>query len=646
MRTMKRLAGAALAAVSIAVAGDAGAATPLEAYRPRPNVTNMTISPDGSRIAAVVDGAAGRTLVIRDAATGKPIQALGLPDLVVQSLTWLGSDQIVMTTAKTGKSVIWFDDHVKFLVPSLLDLKSGRVTRLLQNEPQALDVIWSTPMVARDAKGRPRLIMEGDSLPDGYDRKTVFGFSGLDSARIATGDEYTRDFAVSPTGEVVGKINFVHKTGEWRILTGHGAFALKPVLNGVDPVQPPFFEGVSADGKSVFVGQYPNDQFVRRQIDLDTGQVTPLDGELGRGDAILDHGTHAVIGVYESGLEGGTYHFLDPADVSLWSAVQKGFAGAIVSWVDASTDRKRLLVEVDGGGFGDSYYLIDRATGQAKWLGDLRTGVGPKEISSVRTIKYKAADGLSIDAYLTLPNGRDPKGLPLIVMPHGGPFARDYPGFDWWPQALASRGYAVLQPQFRGSDDLGAELLHAGFGELGRKMQTDLSDGVAELARQGLADPRRVAIVGASYGGYAALAGVTLQAGVYRCAVSIAGLSDVKAWLKDLRSFNDGDSRTPSSRYWKQFLGVKSDDDPALDDISPELHASNASAPVLLIHGDEDTRVPMEHSLRMQAALNKAGKPVELVVLKGEDHNLQHTGTSAEMLNAQVKFLETCNPPG
>ena len=207
MRTMKRLAGAALAAVSIAVAGDAGAATPLEAYRPRPNVTNMTISPDGSRIAAVVDGAAGRTLVIRDAATGKPIQALGLPDLVVQSLTWLGSDQIVMTTAKTGKSVIWFDDHVKFLVPSLLDLKSGRVTRLLQNEPQALDVIWSTPMVARDAKGRPRLIMEGDSLPDGYDRKTVFGFSGLDSARIATGDEYTRDFAVSPTGEVVGKIN-------------------------------------------------------------------------------------------------------------------------------------------------------------------------------------------------------------------------------------------------------------------------------------------------------------------------------------------------------------------------------------------------------------------------------------------------------
>jgi len=646
MRKMKRLAGAALAAVSMAVAGSAGAAAPLEAYRPRPNVTNMTISSDGSRIAAVVDSASGRKLVIRDAETGKPIQALGLPDLVVQSLTWLGSDQIVMTTAKTGNSVIWFDDHVKFLVPSLLDLRSGRVTRLLQNEPQALDVIWSPPMVARDQKGRPRLIMEGDSLPDGRDRKTVFGFSGLDSARIATGDEETIDFAISPSGQVVGKINFVHKTGEWRVFTGHGPFALKAVLNGFDTVQPPFFEGVSADGKSVFLGQYPNDEFVRRQIDIDAGQVTSLDGDMGAGDAVHEHGTHAVIGVYESGLEGGSYHFLDPADASLWTAVEKGFPGAIVSWVDASQDRKRLIVEVDGGGFGDSFYLIDRTTGQAKWLGDVRTGIGPKEISSVKTIHYKAADGLNIDGYLTLPSGRDAKGLPLIVMPHGGPFARDEPGFDWWSQALASRGYAVLQPQFRGSEGLGVELLHAGFGQLGRKMQSDLSDGVADLARQGVIDPKRVAIVGASYGGYAALAGVTLQSGVYRCAVSVSGLSDVRTWLKDLRAMNNGDSRTPSSRYWKEFLGVKGDEDPALDAISPELHAAQASAPVLLIHGDQDTRVSIAHSQRMEVALRKAGKPVEFVTLKGEDHNLQHTETSAEFLNAQVKFLETCNPPG
>ena len=132
----------------------------------------------------------------------------------------------------------------------------------------------------------------------------------------------------------------------------------------------------------------------------------------------------------------------------------------------------------------------------------------------MKWIDYRAADGRTIHAYLTLPLNREAKNLPLIVLPHGGPHSRDEPGFDWISQSLASRGYVVLQPQFRGSDGFGYDLLSAGFGEFGRKMQTDLSDGVRALAAQGLIDSRRVCIVGASYGGYAALAGATLE---YRC---------------------------------------------------------------------------------------------------------------------------------
>src|SRR5262249_22277991 len=148
-----------------------------------------------------------------------------------------------------------------------------------------------------------------------------------------------------------------------------------------------------------------------------------------------------------------------------------------------------------------------------------------------KRITYEAADGMKIPAYLTLPAGRPASKLPLVVLPHGGPASRDTADFDWWAQAIAAQGYAVLKPNYRGST-IRQEVLSCGYGQWGRKMQTDLSDGVRYLAKQGVIDPARVCIVGASYGGYAALAGVTIDPGVYRCAVSVAGLSDLKLMLK------------------------------------------------------------------------------------------------------------------
>src|SRR5262249_17617919 len=164
--------------------------------------------------------------------------------------------------------------------------------------------------------------------------------------------------------------------------------------------------------------------------------------------------------------------------------------------------------------------VVDLASHQATPIGQTYAGITPNDVADVSIASYRAKDGLKIDAFLTLPTGREPKNLPLIVLPHGGPAARDAAGFDWWAQALASRGSAVPQPEFRGFGDLGWKMEAAGFGEWGRKMQSDLSDGVRALAAAGLIDPKRVCIVGGSYGGYAALAGVTMEQGVYRCAVS------------------------------------------------------------------------------------------------------------------------------
>jgi dipeptidyl aminopeptidase/acylaminoacyl peptidase len=207
---------------------------------------------------------------------------------------------------------------------------------------------------------------------------------------------------------------------------------------------------------------------------------------------------------------------------------------------------------------------------------------------------------------------------------------------------MASRGYAVLQPNYRGSDGLGDALLEAGYGQWGRKMQTDLSDGVRDLAAKGIIDPKRVCIVGASYGGYAALAGAALDPGVYRCAVSVAGPADLRRFV----DWSKGYRGRAAYRYWTRFMGAEDSRDAVLAQISPAAHADRVAVPVLLIHGKDDTVVPLEQSQLMADALRKAGKPVELVVQPGADHWLSRGDTRLQTLQATMAFVEKNNPPG
>jgi dipeptidyl aminopeptidase/acylaminoacyl peptidase len=200
----------------------------------------------------------------------------------------------------------------------------------------------------------------------------------------------------------------------------------------------------------------------------------------------------------------------------------------------------------------------------------------------------------------------------------------------------------VLQPNFRGSTVSDAHVA-AGYGEWGRKMQTDLSDGVRYLAGEGLIDPARVCIVGASYGGYAALAGVSLQRGIYRCAVAVAGLSDLQWVVKTSAGLRlNTNVRT---RYGERWLGVSDVGDPSIDERSPLRHADAVTVPVLLIHGRDDTVVRYDQSRRMADALERLHKPVEMVDLQSEDHWLSRSETRLQMLAATVAFLKANNPP-
>jgi dipeptidyl aminopeptidase/acylaminoacyl peptidase len=335
------------------------------------------------------------------------------------------------------------------------------------------------------------------------------------------------------------------------------------------------------------------------------------------------------------------YVFFDADMQARWQSIINAFAGERVRYASSSADFMKFVVRVDGPHDGYRYELVDLNSRKAAPLGDVYEGL--TQPLQAHRLTYTAADGLAIPAYLTLPRGRPPTNLALIVLPHGGPADRDTADFDWWSEALADQGYAVLRPNYRGST-LNSRFLAAGFGEWGRKMQTDLSDGVRYLAKLGIVDPARVCIVGASYGGYAALAGVTLDPGVYRCAVSVSGISDLRRMLlwTDRAA---GIGNKIAVRYWDRFWGASGPEDPVLERISPAAHVDAVSVPLLLIHGRDDTVVPFEQSELMFKALRRAHKDVELVTLKHEDHWMSHSETRLQMLESCVAFLRTHDPP-
>ena len=272
--------------------------------------------------------------------------------------------------------------------------------------------------------------------------------------------------------------------------------------------------GSGRDGKSVLVWQSDDEnQTILREYAPD-GTHTDLPQGANLDSLLHDPGNLSLLGGVTLKGDDLRYTFFDPKAQATWDAVVKAFPGDRVSLTSWSQDRRKIVVYVDSAIEGPAYALVDLDAKSARWLGLAYRGVPTEGVSPVRSIRYKAKDGLEITGYLTLPRGKEAKNLPLVVLPHGGPEGRDTPGFDWWSQALASRGYAVLQPNFRGSEGFGWDFIKAGFGQWGKAMQTDLSDGVRDLAAQGLIDPKRVCIVGASYGGYAALAGATMDKGV------------------------------------------------------------------------------------------------------------------------------------
>lgn len=616
----------------------------LAVYGQLPNIEQIELSPDGSKLAVVVTNGEQRFLSITQVG-GEALAGMKVGDTKLRSVTWASEEHLVLVISRTDKVIGLMGPAREYFLASTYNWKTKKQSILLQNQPDTMNVIISDPMV-RKIDGDPVVFLEGIHFLDDQGVDTLFRINLKTGATrmLDRGVQMNTDgWLVDLDGDPVAQSLYDGKRGRWSL-----RMKLSDGWRTVDEADAPMgsygIAGFGRDGKSVLVWRRDDDdRDVLREYDA-MGQHVDLPNDLDLSGLLHDPGNLSLLGGYTLKGDDLTYTFFDPGSQKTWNAVAKAYKTDRVSLASWSQDRKRVVAKVDSPTLGPGYTLVDLNTKTAAWLGDTYSGLTSSAVSPVRPIKYKAADGLEISGYLTLPKGRDPKNLPLIVLPHGGPEGRDTPGFDWWSQALASRGYAVLQPNFRGSEGFGWDFIKAGFGEWGKKMQTDLSDGVRDLAKQGIIDPKRVCVVGASYGGYAALAGATLDPGVYRCAVSVAGPSDLRKMLLSVRDAHNGRT-SAAQRYWLRFMGADGIKDPDLAAISPAKLADKVTIPVMLIHGKDDTVVRYDQSQTMADALKKAGKPYEFVTLDGEDHWLSRGATRLKMLTETVAFVEKHNPP-
>ncbi|MFO1426435.1 MAG: S9 family peptidase [Steroidobacteraceae bacterium] len=279
--------------------------------------------------------------------------------------------------------------------------------------------------------------------------------------------------------------------------------------------------------------------------------------------------------------------------------------------IGGSRDATRLLVHASSDVNAGTYFVLDTRKSTAVKLGAARPELAAAPLAPMKSVQVPGPGGIRIPGYLTLPVGSTGRGLPTIVMPHGGPYARDVWGFDPLLQMLVSRGYAVLQLNFRGSTGYGAEWFTAGYQGWGTVMHEDITAGAHWLVESGIADPKRMCIVGWSYGGYAALIGGIKEPALYRCIVSIAGVGDLSGLQSEYDRFYGGRYAVRAS------IGAED-----LKANSPRRRAAEIRVPVLLVHGDRDTQSHVSQSRDMAKALERAGRPYELVVIEDGDHAL------------------------
>lgn len=601
-----------------------------------PEVSNAVLSPDGRHL-AFRGRSKGRELVAYRTVDGATIKSVEIPEKVdLNWLRWAGNDRLLVGV---GRNVTYFGQEARQTLLILHDIVTG-THKVLGRNGQGLegdDVIFVDPAGAylllsmqRSAYDYPSVFRV--SLPDGKMTEIV-------RQRAPIWNWYADDAGIVRAG--VGwesrRLKFYYRR------TTAEKFAL---IGAVKPGDDEAYFDIAKIVTGSDDGYVLSDKQTGRQALYKFNYRTREIGELVYGNDRYDIDNY-WLNRDGTALEGVSYTddrdrvtWFDPESKALQAQIDRAVPN-LQAWITSrSRDGQRLLVLGRAPDDPGVYFLLDRTTREMAIIAVRQQGLPPEQLAVTSAVTYKARDGIDIPAYLTLPKGREAKGLPLIILPHGGPYGvRDRLEYDAEVQFFANRGYAVLQPNYRGSGGYGTEYGDAGMGQIGRAMQDDLDDGMDWLVRDGTVDPGRVCVVGTSYGGYAAMWAVTRNPERYRCAASFAGVADWRAMLKYDRRYL---TKEANARWQARVTGEGELD---LDGVSPTQQAARITRPILIAHGEDDSNVPISQSTRLVAALKAAGRSdYEYVAYKKEGHGFSDPANRQDWFDRLDAFLARHNP--
>lgn len=631
---------ATLLVTSIAVAQSP---PPLEAYGAMPAISLMTISPSGKRFAYRMTTSEQDAIVVVDLDANELISGMAVGEISARELRFVDDDNLIIIAGRTAKA-FGFRGQFDYSAAFRFKVATKSIEQLLKRAKDLYPAQSGLGEIIGVADDGDRLLMPAFHIEDVRGGDPKYGLYsvavGSNRARLVEkGGHSTIDWFADEEGNMLARVDYQQQNNQYRVWSLVESrtliFEMETEILPAGPV------GVLPEGDAlVYASRSKGSDFLAFfRMDLDDGEITGPIIERSDSSVEIVHSdiNRVVHGVQYSGFT-PTYEFFDSdlnMRVTAFVEELEGTSATLVSWSD---DFRHLVVQISGGWNSGAYLLFRADSEEPELIAAVRPDIAFEQVVPTVTTSYPARDGLEIPALVTtLPDLRTKGSVPLVVLPHGGPAAHDQLEFDWMAQYFASRGYVVFQPQFRGSSGFGAAFQRAGYGEWGGKMQSDIDDGVDHLVDRGLVDPERVCIVGASYGGYAALAAGAFSPNKYKCIASIAGISDLTRMLKsDLRKY--GRNHWAIS-YWERQYGGAEFDWAELDAISPIKFVDKFQAPVLLIHGKKDTVVPSEQSKIMRNALRKAGKDVTMVELKGEDHWLSYSESRLTTLRALAAFV-------
>lgn len=641
------------------MAESGGTLPPVAAFGSLPKISDVALSPNGKSLAWVDAGSFPAHIVIVDVVNNKVRQAISAGTAKVRGLVWADEDTLLYEASITRPDPSSL--HLKYETYRFfsVDFVAGKTHALLNDDPSFENVTSLTLLAAHTSKAKTALVSTLSYDFTGYrmesnthikrDRalsawlNTVFEVDTQTgkSKKIGFGTPFTKEWVLDADGKVLARSEWQQKTQEFSILAKRGLgwvkiyqrndgnqLELHGLTSGRDAI---ITTGLDTDGRS---------KLLAIPLDGSNPRILYEDPNQGVVGIRLDRFNGRPIAVYLDGVN-TALQWIDPKLQAFAKSFAASFPERLVEILEYAADNSRVVFRVSAPDKPETYYLFDAISHKADIIGEAYPALANVKLGKVIATSYAARDGQQIPAYLTFPPGySSEKPLPMVVMPHGGPAARDYFAFDYLSQFVASRGYLVLRPQFRGSTGFGEQFRMAGVHQWGGLMQDDVTDGVMAMIAKDLADPHRICIVGWSYGGYAALAGAAFTPGLYACAISINGVFDLPLML----AYQDehGGKESDSALYWREYMG--SNLDPRLGEVSPNRHVDSVRANVLLIQATDDTVVPSEQADTMAKALRAGSKPVTLVKIPGDDHWLSSAQSRVQALAQVDNFLRSNLP--